>query len=116
MKSIAFLAMLFLPGTYLSVRLIMITYTMTYSKQSSPQSLFAMQLFNWHPDLEKGEKIYSGYFWIYWVSTGTITSTVIALWVLWSRFSIKRSKFEPSASLLHSMKLRERKIADASPV
>lgn len=65
MKTLAFIAALFLPGTYTA-------------------SVFSMSMFNWQasPD-SSNSPIVSRYFWIYWVVTAPLTILVLMGWVWW---------------------------------
>lgn len=64
MKSIAFLTMIVLPGTFLS-------------------TLFAMPLFNW--DAETWNNVVKARFWIYWAVAIPLTIVTLAIWSFWQR-------------------------------
>jgi hypothetical protein len=64
MKSIAFLTMFVLPGTFIS-------------------TLFAMPLFDWGADSWRG--VTAPRFWIYWVVTVPLTGSTLCMWWFWQR-------------------------------
>ncbi|KAK4235368.1 hypothetical protein C8A03DRAFT_46484 [Achaetomium macrosporum] len=68
MRSIAFLTMFFLPGTFVS-------------------SLFSMTFFNWNAG--DGEHVVSPYLWVYPVLAITITAIVVGFWLY---FTIRRRR------------------------
>ncbi|KAF2716507.1 hypothetical protein K431DRAFT_235238 [Polychaeton citri CBS 116435] len=69
MKTIAVLTLVFLPGTAIA-------------------SFFSMNMFNWEPG--PGEKVVSGYLWIYFAVTVPITLGFLGFWMWWMWFSQKR--------------------------
>lgn len=66
MKTLAFLATLFLPGTFIA-------------------SIFSTGMFNWKVDPDKSAegRVVSEYFWIYWVFAIPLTIAVGVGWWLW---------------------------------
>jgi Mg2+ and Co2+ transporter CorA len=64
MKTLAYVTMIFLPGTFVA-------------------SFFAMPLLNW--DAERAGEVPNPRFWIYWVVTVPLTLVVYIASLLWSR-------------------------------
>lgn len=61
----------------------------------TPQSLFAMPLFDWQAS-SKGS-IVGQYFWVYWAFAIPLTALVLGAWMLWVRVIMKRHKRENNA-------------------
>jgi hypothetical protein len=64
MRTIAFMSILFLPGTFVS-------------------SFFSMDMFDWQAP--KGASVASFRFWIYWAVTTPLTVVVVSIWFFWLR-------------------------------
>ena len=64
MKTLALVTVIFLPGTFVS-------------------ALFAVPFFQW--DADKGEKVLSGRFWIYWAVVVPLTILTVVPFIVWTR-------------------------------
>lgn len=68
MKAIAFVTMIFLPGTFLS-------------------SVFSMDLFTWNAPHDSD--VVNGRIWIYWATVIPLTIVVVAFFLLWERYMMR---------------------------
>jgi hypothetical protein len=80
MLTIAFMSILFLPGTFLAVRQNPCNSNMV---ADNPQSLFFMEMFDWQAS--DGERVISPLFYVYWVITIPTTLAFFVLWQFWLR-------------------------------
>jgi len=89
MKTIAVLTLVFLPGTYVAVRILCVASSsyIILLQQVAPlnylQALFSMSMFNWQA--RNGEPVYSSYLWVYFLITVPLTVLVVAVWFWWFR-------------------------------
>ena len=87
MRTIAFLTMIFLPGTFLAVcdpwALNLVHLSIILSTDMVRQSIFSMTFFNW--SASDGETVVSPYIGIYFGAVFVITLLVVGLWVAYTR-------------------------------
>jgi hypothetical protein len=84
-KGISILGMLFLPGTYISVRSLRGITSCTCA--DDPQALFSMSFFHFAPGAEGEAEQWtvSPQFWLYWVVTIPATALTVCIWFLFQR-------------------------------
>jgi hypothetical protein len=77
--------MLFLPGTYISVR--SLRGMMSYTHADGSQALFSMSFFHFAPGVEGEAEQWtvSSRFWLYWVVTIPATALTVGMWFLFQR-------------------------------
>lgn len=71
MKTIAVLTLVFLPATSLA-------------------SIFSMSMFNWQT--QPGDVVVSRFIWIYFAFAAPLTLLILALWIVWFRWTQRRHK------------------------
>jgi hypothetical protein len=84
-KGISILGMLFLPGTYISVRSLRGMTRLSYADDQ--QVLFSMSFFHFVPSADSASKQWtvSPKSWMYWVVTIPVTALTVGIWFLFQR-------------------------------
>ncbi len=96
MKTISILGLVFLPGTVVSVSVLVTSSTRCsvcmrmFVCSNVTQSLFGMNFFSFSRD-DQGSLLWTTApnFWWYWAVTIPVTLVTIFLWIGWQRISIK---------------------------
>jgi hypothetical protein len=84
-KGISILGMVFLPGTYISVRALREGPRWTCA--DNQQALFSMSFFHFAPSADGGSEQWtvSPKFWMYWVVTIPVTALTVGIWSIVQR-------------------------------
>jgi hypothetical protein len=89
MKTISFLGLVFLPGTFICV----CAYPSLLLRRSNKfEAIFSTSFFNFSPgsDTEPQHWRVSEKFWIYWAVAIPVTVATVACWFFWQRMYISR--------------------------
>jgi hypothetical protein len=86
MKAIGILGMIFLPGTFVSVR-IRLVVQMRRLLTPSVQAVFSMSFFHFATDENTQSEHWavSQEFWVYWAVTLPLTALTLSVWHWWQQ-------------------------------
>ncbi|EAW12870.1 uncharacterized protein ACLA_013010 [Aspergillus clavatus NRRL 1] len=109
MKTVAIVSMVYLPGTFISVRCALPLVDRTWvagcvgGKADQKQGLFGTNFFNMSNDPAAPAWMVSANFWLYWAIAVPLTCATMAIWALWHYFP----HYYPRIALRHMVPPKE---------
>lgn len=105
-KTLSILGLVFLPGTFVSVRYPLTFPATAFCSFTILQALFGMSFFDFDPgsDTEPPRWTMSRMFWVYWIITIPATLLTILLWRVWQPSSYGKPKGNHSPNMKLKLK------------